>query len=384
LFSTTFKRIFNINFRLWGEGVSDMLDSNQMGPVKPNAPHNPYNTPKANRATPTKKFNEVLSNVDSRDKNSGEVDSPDKNSGEVDDKNETRDTSHSVFDLSAGKSKPKAPKMPISTDPDAEQASLLDNEQIPDQAALTGKLVRNRQFEIPAAPLTDDEAMALNPNPQLPKKLVGMPETPNLVVKPKLEQSALESDILTSFATEEQDDVPTEDSTGKTGSIFSQEKPDLAYVNPVHTQSLSVENKTQAPLPVSRPEMQVLVDRIVEAMRVIQHEGTTQTVVDLRNPPILAGAQLTLTTNDAARAEFQIAFSNLSTDGKLLLDQHIMKDNLKANLENQGFVIHTITTDTTTMRADTSQSRQFSRDEDAPGQQQQQQRRNRNNPDDTA
>ena len=118
--------------------------------------------------------------------------------------------------------------------------------------------------------------------------------------------------------------------------------------------------------------IQDIIDQIVKNIETIQTAGKTETIVTLKHPPILEGANLVLTNFDKEKKEFNIAFTHLSEDGKEFLDRHLRQDSLTDALENKGFVIHTLTT-TTLAEVPYSQPEQRpTRDSDERPKQQQQ------------
>ena len=95
----------------------------------------------------------------------------------------------------------------------------------------------------------------------------------------------------------------------------------------------------------------------------------------MRNPPILDGATITLTTTDNAKREVNIAFANLSPDAKMLLDRKLKEDSLTQTLDRKGITVHMLTTTTQAEQPLAPQAGQSFRERQQEGQQQQQQGR---------
>jgi len=128
----------------------------------------------------------------------------------------------------------------------------------------------------------------------------------------------------------------------------SQEHIDLAAVNP-RIQAMQFSNEKAAMQESDMPRsttLKLIAAQIIERIQVLRSEGQTDTTITLRNPPIFAGAQLTVTAFDHARGEYNIAFSSLSNEAKLFLDRKLNEDSLSQTLERKGFVVHRLITTT--------------------------------------
>lgn len=135
-------------------------------------------------------------------------------------------------------------------------------------------------------------------------------------------------------------------------SKFPREQTDIAAVNPLGTiQTSKIESNT----PISTPqrshmvEMQEMVDQIVSKLYILKVDGKTETTISLKHPPLFAGADVKVTGFDSARGEFNVTFENLSPDAKRMLDLAANQGDLRNALEQKGYVVHIITTTTTTI-----------------------------------
>ncbi|MBA3720896.1 MAG: hypothetical protein H0W88_00670 [Parachlamydiaceae bacterium] len=131
-----------------------------------------------------------------------------------------------------------------------------------------------------------------------------------------------------------------------TGAEFAHDHPDLAQINPI-AQAVNADNKDLEgkKTVVSRIEMQNLLKQIVEGMQVIQKEGLTETTLDLKFPPLFAGAQLTLINSKENPTAFSIAFSNLRQEAQIALKntKDAFEEGLKLSLGNE-YSINAFTT----------------------------------------
>src|SRR5690606_29209194 len=62
-----------------------------------------------------------------------------------------------------------------------------------------------------------------------------------------------------------------------------------------------------------------IVDQIVSHISQMSYAGKTETLVTLSHPPLLAGANVVLTSFESAKGEFNIAFENLTQEAKMFL-----------------------------------------------------------------
>lgn len=125
-----------------------------------------------------------------------------------------------------------------------------------------------------------------------------------------------------------------------------------------------------------RATIRELAARIIEKIQTMRTEGKTDTIVTLRNPPMLEGATMTLSAMDGAKREFNISFTNLTDAGKLFLDRKLSEDNLTQILERKGIIVNTLRTTTLPeLPLATDSDNRFYRDQQQRDEQQQQQRR---------
>lgn len=152
----------------------------------------------------------------------------------------------------------------------------------------------------------------------------------------------------------------------KSSSRFNTEQPDLATVNPmaINTQfdgNISLNTKTEQPLPPVKP-IQELINIMVKEAQSIEAEGKTDTTITLKHPPIFEGAQLTITSFDSAKGEFNISFQNLTQAAQQLVSREDNKASLMHALEQKGYHMHILTATTLEERpfftAEASEARQ--------------------------
>lgn len=130
---------------------------------------------------------------------------------------------------------------------------------------------------------------------------------------------------------------------------------------------------------VSRPVQQI-VDQIVDKIYTLKVDGKTETVLVLKHPPVLAGAELALTAYDHARGEFNIAIHNLTQAAQAFLEQHNVRLGLKQALEDRGYTVHVVATTTEafqpTAAAEAAEgSEKGRRDQEEQGQQEREKQR---------
>jgi len=126
---------------------------------------------------------------------------------------------------------------------------------------------------------------------------------------------------------------------------FTQEQPDLAYVNPMHvnlqTSSIPMPSVEAPRLPT---DMEKLYAQMIDRMTILNHEGKTDTSIILKYPPLFDGANLKITSFESARGEFNITFENLKPEALKILQEN--SDGLKIAMQNKGFTVHIITATT--------------------------------------
>lgn len=174
---------------------------------------------------------------------------------------------------------------------------------------------------------------------------------------------------------------------GRIPSQFDQEQGDLSSVNPMNTQP-----QAQAPAPIAPfapiiegkqaevkapvtqlqriQSIQAMVNQIVERVDEIRkaNEGTTETMITLKNMPIFEGSKLFVTSYDQATKEFNIRFENLTPAAKDLLDMKQYQESLRLSLQEKGYTVHIVTT-TTYIETPIAmaQDERLKRDQEQPG-----------------
>lgn len=140
--------------------------------------------------------------------------------------------------------------------------------------------------------------------------------------------------------------------SGKFTTRFATEQADLSYINPLATTNhqLTIDTTKVEKVIMPTANIQDIVNQLVEKANQMQHEGKTDTTITLKQPPILAGANLVVTAFDNARGEFNISFENLTQAAKNLLDQRLNQESLRLALQEKGYAVHIVTTTTLTER----------------------------------
>lgn len=123
--------------------------------------------------------------------------------------------------------------------------------------------------------------------------------------------------------------------------------------------------------------LQEIITQIVDRITVMQKGDLTETTITLRNPPILSGATITLSTLDQAKGEFNITFASLSPEGKLFLDRQMSENSLAEALKGKNIVVHQVITTTQVQNVIQAEQGQPSREEQQQKEQQQQQQQQR-------
>jgi hypothetical protein len=305
---------------------------------------------------------------------------------------EKEDSSPSVFDLSKNKTKNKSALSKNSALKDQSSSSDLatrhPSPQDGDEQTLdffAGQ--QETDSDIPQKPV-EDTLLAIADETPIQENLQEMETLPSQVpgeIKKNLDQSQAKTmDAIRQqgkLLEQPQKSKKSEKSTfetkqsGQASKSVGQEKPDAAAVNaglqPVAFQT----EKAQEQQEVTRSAtIKDLVNQIVDRIQVMRRENQTSTMITLRDPPLLEGATITLTTSDHAKREFNISFANLSPDAKLFLDRKLNEDSLTQSLERKGLVVHMLTTTTQAENLLNVESGQAPRDQQEQRQQQQQQK----------
>jgi hypothetical protein len=134
---------------------------------------------------------------------------------------------------------------------------------------------------------------------------------------------------------------------------FVEEKPDLASVAPappirIHEQIAPIaKTETAKPAGPDYKTIQQIIDQIVDKIYLVKENGRSDTTIVLKNPPLLEGVKVTISSFESARGQYNITFENLTQMAKDVLDFQANRDALKLALDNKGIVVQMITTTTT-------------------------------------
>lgn len=142
--------------------------------------------------------------------------------------------------------------------------------------------------------------------------------------------------------------IKVEEKKDKFNSRFATEQTDLSYVNPLalNTQPVQSTNFVSEKAALPAINIQDIIDQLVEKVIHMETGDRTDTVITLKRPPILAGADLVVTGFDSAKGEFNITFQKLTQAAKTLLDMHSNQQSLLLALEQKGYAVHIVTTTT--------------------------------------
>lgn len=310
----------------------------------------PQNTPKSD-----KDFKKMVNDVD-----------PDIESAE--ETAAAEESSLSVFDLSAvnikkGSKKTantafNAPKTLAEGTEDPEVAESMQQTHMP-QTPLPTTPAKNTPVEVPVSPFLPKDASEIGDSKKSVKN------------KNSSVDVAQEQDTSVALPTKERIKTPVRSSSG-----FSQEgNPDLSYVNPFAQPLTKTETDvaTTEKQMITQRSIKEIMEQLVDGIQTIKTGEDTTTIVRLQYPPILEGAQVSLTMVKHAENAITIAFSDLSAQAKQFLDPKI--DDLRKVMEQSGYVAEKITTTTNTININTESlgnrfARNQEKDEDNPRQQQ--------------
>lgn len=176
-----------------------------------------------------------------------------------------------------------------------------------------------------------------------------------------------------------EDDVETESSDEKEKAFaFAQEQPDIAGISGkahyTETPYFQIDTSVGETKVHDTKSLQELITQLVDKMYTMKKDGTTDTVLILKHPPLFQGATLTLTSFDSAKGEFNISFNNLNPMAKELLDMQQAQNSLKKALDEKGYTVHIIVvtteTDTRLSASESSESRKREQGDDSQQQQQ--------------
>lgn len=125
---------------------------------------------------------------------------------------------------------------------------------------------------------------------------------------------------------------------------FSVEQPEIAALAPKIPLELTGVEESVKEAPKIDTQLQKVIEQIIEKLYIMKAENQTDTVITLKNMPLLEGAKVTISSFSSAKGEFNIAFENLTQAAQNLID--INRDSLKYVLEHKGYTVHMITTTT--------------------------------------
>lgn len=160
------------------------------------------------------------------------------------------------------------------------------------------------------------------------------------------------------------------------------EQSDLATVNPLGQTAVAVPSADAISTTAAKPvaplrSLQEIIDQIVKEVYTLEHNGKSETVIELRGA--FAESRLIITKFDSATHEMNITIDNLTAKGKEVLDAH--KSALIDDLHNNKIVVHIFTTSTAleTPRLETSQREDGRGDGQSPRDNQDRDRREKRN-----
>jgi len=110
------------------------------------------------------------------------------------------------------------------------------------------------------------------------------------------------------------------------------------------------------------PQIQEIVDQIVDKLYTLKLDGKSETVITLKHPPLLSGSNVVIKSFASARGEFNIAFENLTQAAKQLLDMQENQNSLRFALEQKGYVVHILTTTTLSETLTVAEGEELARD----------------------
>lgn len=97
---------------------------------------------------------------------------------------------------------------------------------------------------------------------------------------------------------------------------------------------------------VRQATLQQLINQIAEHISTMTTKHLETLTVDIKYPPLFAGAQLTVTQYKQARGEFNLSFANLTPEARLLIESSAQQQRLNDALTEKGYKIHIITIET--------------------------------------
>lgn len=236
---------------------------------------------------------------------------------------------------------------------------------------------------------TNAEKFGQKPVPELSEKNEWVAPTPKVKepIKPPLEATK-NVQITNKIQTQPQESKTTSDKPSKVSSKKENQEEKKTSTS---SERKEVEGSVFAPTPAmsfhaetsgkpdvvsqtSRKEIADLVSELVKRIEVMQKGNETHTTITLSHPPAFKDATITLTNTESAKREFNISFANLSSQGKILLDQALRDNSLVDRMKEKNLIIHVVTTSTEPQTLFTAEAPSDSSRERGGQQQQQQQR----------
>lgn len=213
-------------------------------------------------------------------------------------------------------------------------------------------------------------------------------ESPSDLFK-RISSKAIHDSVVDEFPGTNLQGLTQDDLANKgNASQFTQEQPDMSYVNPLNlgmqtpsAMSLSDVNPMQASNSAAL-RLKEIVDQIIDKLYTLTVDGRTDTVMTIKNNALFAGANIILSSFESAKGEFNITFENLSPQAKRLLDMQETQNSLRLALEEKGYGVHIITATTTIESqpiAESETQQQLRRDDQSGDQQQEQENRDEEN-----
>lgn len=263
--------------------------------------------------------------------------------------------------------------------------TVIGGDKDEDSAAAAGVAASKKGKKIDASleeaeSLSTEEKPAPKPSDSastLPKKMPINPQAQaqQFVAAAGQVQASTVSEQKTTQGTIKQKQQKEEVVAGEVkGRVDSSALSSQYVVGQVHGVVADVQNEEQVTHTIN---LQEIVDQILDNIYTLKVNGQTETVMTLRQPPIMEGSTLTLTSFDTARGQFNVTFSDLSAAAKDLIDNQMAQRTLQRALEEKGYTIHIVIVSTgsenllTTLESQNSRESQQQREgEEGEAQQQ--------------
>jgi len=140
--------------------------------------------------------------------------------------------------------------------------------------------------------------------------------------------------------------------TNRLSTHYMEDRPNYAFVNPFAAAMQTTpaiepvsSNKVQQAMPV-KTQMAEIARQLIEKMYIVERSGNTDTIIELKYPPLFQGANLTVTSYDSAKGELNISFTGLTQEAQKMIDDRNNQINLLAVLHDKGYNVHIISTST--------------------------------------